>query len=280
MSVLEMVLIVLAGIAAGTINTVVGSGTLVTFPTLVAFGFPPVTATMSNAVGLVPGSLSGTWGYRRELQGQWKRLRWQLPGSLIGSITGAWLLLHLPEQTFKRVVPVLLVLALVLVIAQPRIQAWARRRAERHVPVAVSSGADVAGGGVVTEISAPDRTGIGPVRMTVLVLATYAAGVYGGYFAAAQGIILIGIMGILLTNSLQEINAAKNLLSLVVNVVSATFYTIFAFDRIDWAAAGLIAVGTLIGGFLGAHIGRRLSPRWLRGVIVVLGLTALWFLIR
>lgn len=284
MSVLEMVLIVLAGVAAGTINTVVGSGTLVTFPTLVAFGFPPVTATMSNAVGLVPGSLSGTWGYRRELQGQWKRLRWQLPASLIGSITGAWLLLHLPEQTFKRVVPVLLVVALVLVVAQPRIQAWARRRAERQAPVAVSSGADVRGGGTVTEpgagTSAGAGSGIGPIRMTALVLATYAAGVYGGYFAAAQGIILIGIMGVLLTNSLQEINAAKNLLSLVVNVVSATFYTIFAFDRIDWAAAGLIAVGTLIGGFVGAHVGRRLSPRWLRGVIVVLGLTALWFLVR
>lgn len=283
MSVLEMVLIVLAGVAAGTINTVVGSGTLVTFPTLVAFGFPPVTATMSNAVGLVPGSLSGTWGYRKELSGQWGRLRWQLPASLVGSITGAWLLLHLPEQTFKRVVPALLVLALILVLAQPRIQAWARRRAERNTPAAALSGrsaGDVGGGGVVTGPSVATRPEIGPTRMAVLVLATYAAGVYGGYFAAAQGIILIGIMGVLLTNSLQEINAAKNLLSLVVNVVSASFYTIFAFDRIDWAAAGLIAVGTLVGGFVGAHIGRRLSPRWLRGVIVVLGLTALWFLIK
>lgn len=282
MSVLEMVLIVLAGVAAGTINTVVGSGTLVTFPTLVAFGFPPVTATMSNAVGLVPGSLSGTWGYRRELAGQWRRLRWQLPASFIGSITGAWLLLHLPEQTFKRVVPVLLVVALTLVIAQPRIQAWARARAERNTPAAVLSGGvgHRGGSGSVADGGSPAAPGIGRVRLTVLVLATYGAGVYGGYFAAAQGIILIGIMGILLTNSLQEINAAKNLLSLVVNVVSASFYTIFAFDRIHWAAAGLIAVGTLIGGFLGAHIGRRLSPRWLRGVIVVLGLTALWFLIK
>jgi hypothetical protein len=118
-SIFEAICIFLAGIAAGTINTVVGSGTLVTFPTLLAFGYPPVVATMSNAVGLVPGNISGTWGYRRELSGQWDRLRWQLPGSLLGALTGAWLLLHLPETTFKKVVPVLLVFALILVIAHP-----------------------------------------------------------------------------------------------------------------------------------------------------------------
>ncbi|MEP6562278.1 MAG: sulfite exporter TauE/SafE family protein [Nakamurella sp.] len=258
MSVFEVVCIFLAGIAAGTINTVVGSGTLVTFPTLLAFGVPPVVATMSNAVGLVPGNLSGTWGYRRELRGQWKRLRWQLPGSFLGALTGAWLLLHLPETTFKKIVPVLLVFALILVIAQPRIQAWTRRRAER---------------------AGRDHDHITRIRMTVLVISTYLTGVYGGYFAAAQGIVLIGIMGILLPDSMQKINAAKNVLVLVVNVVAAAAYTLVAFDRINWQATALIAAGTLIGGFVGAHVGRRLSPTLLRGVIVLLGVVALWVLL-
>jgi hypothetical protein len=195
-----------------------------------------------------------TWGYRRELRGQWDRLRWQLPGSLLGALTGAWLLLHLPETTFKKVVPVLLVFALILVIAQPRIQAWTRRRAE-------------------TAGHAHDH--VTRTRMVLLVVSTYLTGVYGGYFAAAQGIALIGIMGILLPDSIQRINAAKNILTLVVNVVAAITYTLVAFDRINWAAAGLIAGGTLIGGFLGAHVGRKLSPGLLRVVIVILGVVAL-----
>ena len=119
MPVVDMILIALAGVAAGAINAVVGSGTLVTFPTLVALGYPPVTSTMSNAVGLVAGSMSGTWGYRRELRGQWNRLAWQLPASFLGAGLGAWLLLHLPETVFHEIVPVLLVLALVLVVVGP-----------------------------------------------------------------------------------------------------------------------------------------------------------------
>ncbi len=255
MSPTEIVVILLAGIGAGTINTIVGSGTLITFPVLIAFGFPPVTATMSNAIGLVPGGVSGTWGYRRELKGQWPRLRWQVPGSLLGAVTGAWLLLHLPEDTFVAVVPVLLVLALLLVIFQSRIQTFARRRA-------------AAAGREHGELTRG--------RMTALVLATFAAGIYGGYFAAAQGILLVGIMGALLTESLQRINAAKNLLTLMVNVVAASAYAIVAPDRISWAAAGLIAVGSLIGGFIGATVGRRLPPLALKTAIVVLGVLAIW----
>nr|WP_308161881.1 sulfite exporter TauE/SafE family protein [Mycolicibacterium goodii] len=258
MSVTHMILIALAGVGAGAINAVVGSGTLITFPTLVALGYPPVTSTMSNAVGLVAGGVSGTWGYRRELRGQWKRLRWQIPASLIGAIMGAWLLLHLPEKVFVTVVPVLLILALVLVLVGPRIQAWARKKAE------------ASGNGV-------DH--VGPRRMVAVVLGTWVVGIYGGYFTAAQGILLIAVMGALLPESIQRMNAAKNLLSLLVNVVAALAYTIVAFDRISWAAAGLIAVGSLFGGFLGAHYGRRLSPNALRGVIVVVGLIGLYRLL-
>ncbi|GJF09320.1 UPF0721 transmembrane protein [Mycolicibacterium cyprinidarum] len=253
-----MILIALAGVGAGAINAIVGSGTLITFPTLVALGYPPVTATMSNAVGLVAGSVSGTWGYRRELRGQWDRLVWQIPASFIGAGVGAWLLLHLPEAVFTQVVPVLLVFALALVVVGPRIQTWARTRAE-------------ASGRSLDHVSAG--------RMTALVAATFAIGVYGGYFTAAQGIMLIAAMGALLPEDIQRMNAAKNLLSLVVNVVAAVAYTVVAFDRISWAAAGLIAVGSLLGGFLGAHYGRRLSPNALRVVIVVVGSIGLYRLL-
>ena len=130
MSPFQIFLICLAGLAAGAINALVGSGTLITFPTLVALGFPPVTATMSNATGLVAGSVSAAWGYRAELRGQWDRLRWQVPASLAGATLGAYLLLRLPERLFADIVPVLLVLALALVVIGPRIQAWTGRRAE------------------------------------------------------------------------------------------------------------------------------------------------------
>ena len=259
MSVFHMMVIVAAGVGAGAINSLVGSGTLITFPTLVALGFPPVTATMSNAIGLVAGGVSGTWGYRAELAGQWHRLRWQIPASLTGAAIGAFLLLHLPEKVFTRIVPVLLIMALVLVVTGPRIQAYARRRAE-------------AAGRSAEHVS--------PARMAALVFGTFAVGVYGGYFTAAQGILLIGVMGALLPEDMQRMNAAKNLLSLLVNVVAAIAYTLVAFDRVSWPVAGLIAVGSLVGGWLGSHYGRRLSPNALRAVIVVVGLIGLYRLLK
>lgn len=258
MSVFHMVLIALAGLGAGAINSVVGSGTLITFPTLVTLGYPPVTATMSNAVGLVAGGVSGTWGYRRELRGQWHRLRWQIVASLCGAILGAWLLLHLAETVFERVVPVLLVLALVLVIAGPRIQSWARQRAEK---------------------AGRSADHVSPRRMAALVAGTFLVGIYGGYFTAAQGILLVGVMGALLPESVQRMNAAKNLLTLLVNTVAALAYTLVAFHRISWVVAGLIAIGSLTGGWLGARYGRRLSPNMLRAAIVVVGLVGLYRLL-
>lgn len=241
-----------AGTAAGTINTLVGSGTLITFPTLLAFGYAPVTANISNNIGLVPGGVSGSFGYREELSGQRGRILRLGPMSLLGSVTGAALLLVLPAAAFTTIVPALLGISLVLVVIQP----WMQRTLQDR----------------------RDRSGTEPGRGhgVLVALGTYAAGVYGGYFGAAQGILLIGLLGILLPEPLQRLNALKNVLSLIVNSVAAVTFTLLAFGRIDWAVVGLIAAGSLAGGFIGAGVGRRLPSIVLRGLIVVVGLVAIW----
>lgn len=263
---LEVSLVLVAGLWAGTINAVVGSGTLVTFPTLVALGYPPLTATVSNAIGLVAGGVSGAWGYRRELRGQGRRLALLVPAAVVGGVVGASLLLHLPEEAFEAVVPVLIVLALVLVVVQPRLQRRLRRRAEER--------AGTTGGATAS----PDGTSrLRPSRrvLTAVVVSTLLISVYGGYFTAAQGILLVAVLGSLLDEGVQRLNGLKNVLTLVVNLVAATSYVLFGADRIDWAVAGLIAASSLVGGWLGARYGRRLPPAALRGIIVVLGTVAL-----
>lgn len=249
----EMVAVAAAGVAAGGINAVVGSGTLVSFPVLLAVGLPPVPATISNSLGLVAGNLSGSIGYRRELRGQRRLLLRLLPASVLGALTGAFLLLHLPAATFEAVVPVLIGIAVVLVAVQPVLQ--------RRVPE--GDGAPVGGG-----------------RLAALFAGAYATGTYGGYFAASQGVLQIGIFGFLLRESLQRLNAIKNVLTLTVNTVAAGAYVVVATDRIDWAAAGLLAAGSLAGGAVGSRYGRRL-PAWvLRTAIVVLGVIAIVVLVN
>ncbi|WP_245579818.1 sulfite exporter TauE/SafE family protein [Brevibacterium album] len=269
MDLLTAVLILLAGLGAGAINAVVGSGTLITFPVLVAAGVPPVTATMSNALGLIPGNIASSFGYREEIRGQGKRLLRLVPASLAGSLVGAYLLLHLPDSAFESIVPVLIVLALLLVIFQPVLQRIVRDRKQGEGRAELSSGAAPGAG----EDPAPlMSTG----RWIAVVAVVFLTAIYGGYFAAAQGVILIGLLGLLLPDPLQRINGAKNVLVLVVNVTSATVYTIVGYDRINWGAVILIAIGSLLGGYFGARIARKFSPVVLRAVIVVLGLVAFW----
>jgi uncharacterized protein len=211
---------------------------------------------MSNAMGLVAGGAAGAFGYRKELKGRGRQLIRLLPASLLGGISGAWLLLHLPEEVFHFVAPALIVLALLMVVFQPRLQAWVRSREEN-----------------------PEHAVRDKQHGVLLVVLVYLAGVYGGYFVAAQGILLVGILGVFLTGTIQNANAMKNILVLGVNVVAAFSYLLFAFDRINWLVVLLIAVSSSIGGLLGAKIGRRLAPTVLRAVILVLGLVALGFLI-
>jgi uncharacterized protein len=250
----EMVAVAAAGFAAGGINAVVGSGTLVTFPVLLAVGLPPVTATVSNSLGLVAGNLTGAIGYRRELAGQrWLLVR-LLPASALGALTGAFLLLHLPASSFEAIVPVLIGLAVVLVAVQPAIAKALRRRRPTDDDT--------------------DRQ-IGAGRLMALFAGAYATGTYGGYFAASQGVLQIGIFGLLLRESLQRLNAIKNVLTTAVKGVAAAAYVVVATDRIDWRASALIAVGAILGGYTGARFGRRLPPVVLRTAIVVLGLIAI-----
>jgi uncharacterized protein len=254
-----MVAVLLAGVAAGTINTVVGSGTLITFPTLLAIGVPPVTANVSNTLGLFPGSLSGAIGYRRELVGQRGRLLRLGAASVLGGIAGAVLLLVLPPGAFSAIVPVLIGLGCLLVILQPAISRRVAARAESR--------------GV-------ERPEHGAAWVWLLVC---VAGVYGGYFGAAQGVLLMAILGVGLTETMQRNNATKNVLALLVNFIAAVVFVILAVtpDRflghvhIDYRAAGLIAIGSVIGGQIGATVGRRL-PSWaLRAFIVVVGVVAI-----
>ncbi|MGH8775526.1 MAG: sulfite exporter TauE/SafE family protein [Jiangellaceae bacterium] len=242
MSLLEAGAVVLAGLGAGTINAVVGSGSLITFPTLLAVGLPPVVANVSNTVGLVPGGVSGAWGYRRELTGQRSRLRRLGSATVSGAVVGALLLLVLPEEVFAAVVPALILLACVMVVLQP----WLVRRLgerPRHEH----------GGAVVW-------------------LLVFATGIYGGYFGAAQGVLLIAVLGLGLDETLQRVNAAKNVLAGLANLVAGVVFVLVA--DVNWAAVGLVAVGATAGGLLGARVGRTLPPAMLRGVVVAVGLAA------
>ena len=226
MSLLESLAVVVAGLLAGMINAVVGSGTLITFPTLLALGVPPVTANVSNTVGLVPGSFSGAYGYRRELRGQGRRIARLGVGSGLGGITGALLLLVLPESAFEAIVPALILLGCALVILGPRISAaTAHRRRGTHGGVALFAG-------------------------------IFGLGIYGGYFGAAQGILLVAVLSIALDDDLQRINALKNVLAGIVNLTAALLF--IAVADVDWQIAVLIAIGAVGGGLLGARVGRRL----------------------
>lgn len=243
MSPWEIVGVFGAGIVAGTVNTVVGSGSLLTFPTLVAFGYSPLVANVSNTLGLVPGSVSGALGYRRELAGQRDRLKRLGAVSVAGGLLGAGLLLLLPSASFERVVPYLILVACVLVVVQPRLSAVMIRRAATQ----------------------PDRS-----RPHVLLdVGVFATAIYGGYFGAAQGVILVALLGIFVEDHLQRLNAAKNVLAGLVNGVAAILFVIFA--PIAWLPAGLLAAGSTIGGQIGAKAGRRLPPDLLRVLIVVVG---------
>jgi uncharacterized protein len=242
LSALQIITILGAGFVAGAINAVVGSGSLLTFPALLAAGYSPLVANVSNSVGLVLGNVSGVVGYRRELVGQERRAAALAIPAAIGSLVGAVLLLALPESVFHRVVPALVLLSVVLVIVQPRLSDRLARYRDR------------------------------PASSWALRVGVALTAVYGGYFGAAMGVLLISVLSVFLKDDLQRINALKNVMSTVINFVAAIVFVFAA--HVAWIAAALIAASSIAGGFLGATIGRRLHPDVLRALVVIAGLAA------
>ena len=223
-----------AGVVAGAVNAIVGSGSLVTFPTLLAVGYAPVVANVSNTVGLVFGGVSGAWGYRRELRGQRRRVLTLACGSAAGAVVGGILLLELPDAVFDAIVPALILLACGLMAL--------RRTPSQHADT--------------------EHTAAGTA-------ASFSTGIYGGYFGAAQGIILMSLLALFLPDGMQRLNALKNVLALVANAVAAVLFVAVA--DVAWEAAATIAVGSTVGAQLGATVGRRISDEWLRRLVVIGG---------
>ena len=235
----EGVAVAAAGLVAGAINAVVGSGSLITFPTLLAVGYPAVLANVTNCVGMWPGSVSSSFGYRRELSGQRGRVLKLMPASVIGGLTGAALLLAVPGA-FADVVPGLILLAVVLVLIQPRVAA---RRASR---------------GQIAEHPGP-----------LLHSGVFLTAVYGGYFGAAQGVILLALLGLTLDDDLQRLNAVKNVVIAVVNALAAVYFMVRA--DVAWIAVPVLYASSVVGGQIGAHYGRRIPAGVLRALIAVVG---------
>ena len=252
-SALDLVLATLAALAGGAVNALAGGGTLVTFPTLVALGVPPVAANVTNTVALTPGYLGGTYGQRGDLRGQGGRLRLLVPASIAGGLVGGVLLLLTGEELFRQLVPFLILGATGLLAAQERVRALvARRLAER-------SGADPS----EAWAAAP----------------AFAASVYGGYFGAGLGVILLAVLGLALEDSLTRINALKQALSFCVNVTAACYF-LFS-GRVVWEIAAVMALGAVAGGSLGGRLAGRMRPERLRRLVVAIGLVVgLVYLVR
>lgn len=246
MSLAAAALVAVAGFGAGAVNAAAGGGTLISFPALLAAGVPALTANITSSVGLLTGYLGGSVAYRRELVGQGHRVRVLGVASAIGGVSGALLLLLTPGDAFRGFVPYLLLLACALLLAQPRVGDWVRARRDE----APSPG---------------DRIGIG-VAVLVAVLT-----VYGSYFGAGLGVVLLAALGIALHDGLQRINALKGLLSLIVNVAGVAVF--LASGHVDWGYAAILAVTSFAGAHFGVGVARRVSPTVLRTTIVVLGIT-------
>jgi uncharacterized protein len=247
----QIVLLAGAALVAGAVNAVAGGGSLLSFPALLAVGYPALTANVTNTVALTPGYFGGTLGYRRELGGQRGRVFALGAISAVGAVLGAYLLLISSAELFERVVPFLIFLACGLLAAQPRLARLVRERRQDGDPPPAGARADA-----------------GP-HTVPLFGAQFLAAVYGAYFGAGVGIMMLAILGIFLADSLQRLNALKGLLSLLINLIAAVSFVLFA--EVSWVAVAVMAVASLLGGQLGVVLARRLDDRALRWLVIAFG---------
>ncbi|MCW2792994.1 MAG: hypothetical protein JWO76_2092 [Nocardioides sp.] len=246
---LEQLAVLGAGLGAGILTSTVGVASLLSFPVLVALGIPPVVANASNTLGLVPAGVSGCFGYRAELREHPRVTLAVILTCAGGAAGGAALLLALPPGVFEAVVPWLILFTCLLVGAQPTISAWLRRRRtgpDAHEP----------------------RTLMSPVTTVFAAL----TGVYGGYFGAGSGVMMVAVLGLGLDLELRVVNGLKTLAIFAANVVAGAIFLVVA--ELDWAAVGLLAVGSVFGGYVGARVGRRLPPTLFRVLVVLAGIIA------
>jgi uncharacterized membrane protein YfcA len=246
----DIALLVAAGLAAGAVNAVAGGGSLISFPALLAAGLPSVTANVTNAVAVLPGYLGGTIGYRRELEGQRPRAVALGLTTAIGGVAGAALLVVSPAGLFEALVPFLILAACGLLAAQP----WLSKRLK------------------------PPSAEPGAHRSPRLHAAAFASAVYGGYFGAGLGIMLLAVLALTIDDQLQRLNALKGLLSFVIGAASVAFFV--AFGPVRWSAAAIMAVASFAGGQAGVVVARRLPANVLRGLVVAFGVVvAVWLLV-
>jgi uncharacterized membrane protein YfcA len=242
LSLLHYLFIGLAAMTAGFVNAIAGGGTLITFPVMTAVGIPAVAANVTNTVALCPGFLGATWSQRKDLIGQERRMLFAIPAGMLGGVLGGILLLNTEEQMFRALIPFLILAAAVLLAAQDRLRVWLVKRNAQH------------GTGHSSDVRAAIFLGV--------------AAIYGGYFGAGLGVIMLAVLGLALDDTLTRLNALKLVMALVINVAAAIFF-VFS-GQVIWSAAGVMAGGAIVGGAIGGRFASRIAPRTLRNIIVTL----------
>ncbi len=249
----DLILISLAAAAGGLVNALAGGGTLITFPMLTAVGVPPVAANVTNTVALCPGYLGATFAQMKDLRGQGRRLWLLLPAGVLGGIAGGVLLLHTSDNTFRRLIPYLILLAVILLAFQNRLRNWVTGRIKHE--------------------------GSRHLNEAWTIVPVIPAALYGGYFGAGVSVMVLAVVGLVLDDSLTRLNALKQAISFSINIAAAVFF-LFS-GQVQWLAALVMMAGSLVGGALGGRLAGRIKPIVLRSIVITIGLAvALFYFMR